>query len=50
MYAAELYDEIKEALKFFGLRFSEMDKMSVKFLAGAVVFEHEGRSIKITTP
>lgn len=38
MNMEELYDDMKRALKIFGLRFSEMDKVTVYRLDGFLYF------------
>ena len=40
MTAHQLYDEIKAFLNHVGLKFSEMDKVEVRFEAGGVVFSY----------
>lgn len=40
MNAHQLYDEIKAFLNHVGLKFSEMDKVEVRFEAGGVVFSY----------
>jgi hypothetical protein len=40
MDAQELYDEIKAALKYFGLRFSEMDKVQIELQEGRMVLRY----------
>lgn len=42
-----IYDEMKAALTYFGLRFHDMDKVEMYFEVGSgnVVFEYEGRKI-----
>ena len=49
MDAEELYQEIKDALANFGLRFNEMDKMKVYFEDNQVTFNYENRSLTIKT-
>lgn len=45
--AAEFYDQMKAALEFFGLRFHDMDKMSLTFIEGACVFSYGADSITV---
>lgn len=45
MNAEDLYNDIKEALDFFGLRFSEMNKMKVLLENNAVHFIYQNKSI-----
>lgn len=42
MNAQTLYDRIKEALAFFGLRFAEMGQMTVEFEPDRIVFTYGG--------
>lgn len=49
MNAADLYQEIKDALATFGLRFNEMDKMQVRFEDNQVTFNYNNRSLTIRT-
>ena len=48
MKCSELYEEMKEALNFFGLRFHEMDQMEIDAYDGYVIFRHGKRSITVT--
>ena len=48
MNAQELYEEIKASLKFFELSFSEMGKVRVTFIEGAVQLHYGGRTIIVT--
>jgi len=45
--AAEFYDQMKAALEFFGLRFHQMDKMTLSFQDGACVFTYGADSITV---
>ena len=47
MNAEELYQEIKDALANFGLRFNEMDKMKVYFENNQVTFNYANKSLTI---
>lgn len=48
MTGEELYEEIKAALRYFGLGFSQMDQIKVTFSNGAVQFHYGGRAIEVT--
>lgn len=41
MDCQELYDEIKAALKYFGLSFSEMDQIKLVLTPNSVTFVHQ---------
>ncbi len=45
----QLYQEMKKALFYFGLHFSEMDKVTVRMAAdlGQVIFTHDDRHIAL---
>ena len=45
MNAEQLYEGMKEALKIFRLRFSDMDKVRVQFGVDYVTFSHGKDSI-----
>jgi len=47
MKCSELYEEMKEAPKFFGLRFHEMDQMEIDAHEGYVIFRYGKRSISV---
>lgn len=47
MNGQQPYDYLKDALKHFGLRFSEMDQVEVTFQEGVLVFYNRGVSITI---
>lgn len=49
MNSADLYQEIKDALATFGLRFNEMDKMHVGFKDNQVTFSYDNRSLTVRT-
>ena len=44
MNMEELYDDMKRALKIFGLRFSEMDKVTV-YKQGGFLYFTDGNAI-----
>ena len=44
MNMEELYDDMKRALKIFGLRFSEMDKVTV-YKQGSFLYFTDGNAI-----
>lgn len=50
MNAQQLYDMIKDARDFFGLRFSEFHLMQVKLRPTHVTFEYEGNTVIIKVP
>lgn len=41
------YEEFKNALKFFGLPWGDMDLVTVYAEGSAIVFEHGGRKISV---
>ena len=44
----ELYDDMKDALAFFGVRFHNMGDVKVRALDdGRLEFEHEGRRVSL---
>lgn len=45
MSAQDLYDRIKAALDFFGLKFSDMDEIKVEFDDCSITFSHRNRKI-----
>ena len=45
--AAECYQQIKNALDFFGLRFHDMEKMTLTFVDGACIFTYGADSITV---
>ena len=45
MNAQQLYDEIKDALDYFGLRFHEMHLMEFETLLDGVRFTYENRAL-----
>lgn len=49
MNAAELYQEIKDALATFGLRFNEMDKVEVALNDDAITFSYANKSVVVRT-
>lgn len=49
MQAQEFYDELKEALKFFGLSWGQMNLMQVDSHEGYIIFRYDNRSISINT-
>jgi hypothetical protein len=49
MNADELYDQIKAALRYFGLDWNEKDKIEVRFENGAIVFVHGKESIRVAS-
>lgn len=48
MNMEELYEEMKAALKYFGLAFNEMDKVNMSLKDNAVIFTHGKASISVT--
>ncbi len=49
MDAADLYQEIKDALATFGLRFNEMEKIEVAFNDDAITFSYANKSLTVRT-
>jgi len=47
--AEDLYQEMKNALNFFGLSFHQKEEMNVSVEGTCVVFRHEHVSIRIET-
>lgn len=47
MNAADLYQEIKDALATFGLRFNEMEKMEVALNDDAITFSYANKSLTV---
>lgn len=47
MNAQELYDEIKDALKYFGLNFYQMDLMAVSIAPDEIRFTYQGRTLTV---
>ena len=47
MNAQDLYDEIKDALKYFGLNFYQMELMAVSIAPGEVQFTYQGRTLTV---
>lgn len=47
MNADDLYQEIKAALEYFGLRFKEMHLVEVRFHDGEIEFSYGGRSTRV---
>jgi len=47
MNAEDLYQHIKDALRFLGLDFHQKEKMTVEFHHGSVSFSYGGKSITI---
>lgn len=45
MTADDLYEELKEALKYLGLRFHERDQVKVTIVDNELVFTYRGKSI-----
>ncbi|MNJ71248.1 hypothetical protein D3C77_677680 [compost metagenome] len=45
--AQELYDEIKQALNYFGIRFHDMHLMTVEFHAEGVTFIYGNRKLEV---
>jgi hypothetical protein len=45
-----LYEEMKYALSYFGLNFSQMNLVHVKLSEGAILFLYNGRSVCIEMP
>lgn len=45
MSAQQLYDEIKDALKYFGIRFHQMDMMAVSVAPDEIRFTYQGRTL-----
>jgi len=43
----ELYDEMKNALQYFGLRFSEMNQVSFELFDGYIVFYYGNRRLQV---
>lgn len=50
MKADELYQEIKDALRYFGLGFYEMNKMTVHFHDKSIAFSYEDKTLVINEP
>lgn len=50
MNAEQLYQEMKDALDYFGLSFHEKDKMVVTIEGNQIVFSYNNRSISVTIP
>jgi len=44
---ADLYVEMKEVLEFFGLRFHDMELVTVRFVEGGVEFSHNNQTILV---
>lgn len=49
MNGQQLYDNLKDALSVFGLRFSEMEQITVEFEDGKIIFSHDGMSVVFAT-
>lgn len=49
MNASDLYQEIKDALATFDLRFNEMEKMDVALNDDAITFSYTNKSVVIRT-
>ncbi len=49
MNMQELYDEMKEVLKFFDLRFSQMNQVEFSIDGSNLVFKHKRMSVHIDT-
>lgn len=49
MNAEELYEELKEALRYFGLSFHQKDQVKVSARTDKIIFEHAGREIILRT-
>lgn len=47
MNAELLYDEMKDALSYFGLKWADRDKMDVTFHKNVVVFSYENRAVQV---
>lgn len=47
MNAKQLYDRLKDALDFFGLRFHQMDQVEVRITALGVEFHHAGLMVQV---
>lgn len=45
MNAEQLYEKMKDALAFFGLRFHDKHLVEVVFHEGSVVFRYDGATI-----
>lgn len=43
----ELYLEMKEALRYFNLRFSEMGQVEITIAGNCIFFKYNGRAISI---
>lgn len=48
MKMSDLYHEMKEALTYFGLKFSSMDQVEVTFTSEHVKFTFEDRALLIS--
>lgn len=45
MTMGDVYEEMKAALKFFGLAFSKMHEVEFTVKDGTVIFSHDGRTV-----
>ncbi len=45
MNMQQVYDQMKFALNYFGLRFSEMDKVNVEIKENSVIFTYDIHTI-----
>jgi hypothetical protein len=41
------YEEMKEALRYFGVPWGQMDRVKVRFTSASVIFVFEDREIRI---
>lgn len=47
MTVQDFYEEMKEALRFFGLSFGDKDKVTIAAEDDVIIFKHENREIRI---
>jgi len=47
---SELYQEMKDALDYLGLRFHQMDQVEVTLRGHCIVFSYGGRSVTLVLP
>lgn len=47
MTAEDLYDAMKRALEFFGLRFHQMGRVLVSYEKDALVFTYNGDAVRV---
>lgn len=47
MTMGDIYEEMKQVLKFFGLGFNEMHKVAFVIKDGCLIFSYGGRAISV---